>query len=384
MAPEQFKKERRKRIDSSLSKLMRDEIDIPLFRNRLIDWYENSHRQLPWRETKDPYRIWVSEVMLQQTQVKTVEPYFNRFCDQFTDVRSLARASQQSVLKAWEGLGYYARARNLHRSANLICDNFDGILPDNLTQIKALPGVGDYISAAVLSIAYDRVYPVVDGNVKRVLSRLYCIDLPVNSTQSYSHYKSIAARLIDSDRPGIFNQAMMELGAMVCTPRSPECTDCPVRNFCTALKMERVNDYPKRKKNRKTPLYHMVAGVVFHKERVLITQRKSDGLLGGLWEFPGGKVMPEEAAEDACIRKIKECVGLEAGIDEYLTRVSHAYTHFKIIMDVYLCTSLKKTIRLNGPVAHRWVRIDEIDQFPFPKANLKFMPLIKKIHHRPS
>ena len=352
--------------------------DIPAFRHLLLDWYQKNHRRLPWRETDDPYRIWVSEVMLQQTQVKTVLPYFHRFCEHFPDVKSLAHASEQSVLKLWEGLGYYARARNLHRSAKILWEKFNGKIPDNLQQIKQLPGVGDYIAAAVLSIAYHQIHPVVDGNVKRVLARLYCCDLPVNIPPSYPHYENMAATLFDSLHPGIFNQALMELGAVVCKPKNPDCTQCPVLAFCMAFNRGKVNDYPKRVKSRKTPQHHITVGVVFKKDRVLITRRKSDGLLGGLWEFPGGKVIPGEGAESACIREIKEEVGLDVDIASYLNRVKHAYTHFRIIMDVYLCTYLRGDIQLNGPVDYRWIWVEEIDLYPFPKANHKFIPFLKE------
>jgi len=352
--------------------------EISSFQSHLLNWYTKNHRRLPWRETDDPYRIWISEVMLQQTQVKTVLPYYKRFCEHFPDVKSLAFASEQSILKLWEGLGYYARARNLHRSAGMILEKFNGTIPDNLPQIKQLPGVGDYIAAAVLSIVYHQVIPVVDGNVKRVLARLYCSNQPVNIHASYTHYQDLAVTLIDPLHPGLFNQAMMELGAVVCKPKHPDCTLCPVCSFCMAHKGNRVVDYPKRIPSRITPLHYIVVGVVFKKDYLLITRRKSEGLLGGLWEFPGGKVLPGEGAENACIREIKEEVGLDVGIFSYLTRVKHAYTHFRIVMDVFLCTFLRGNIRLNGPVDYRWIRIEEIDSFPFPKANHKFIPLLKK------
>lgn len=352
--------------------------DVDPFRKRLIDWYGKNHRKLPWRETADPYRIWVSEVMLQQTQVKTVLPYYLRFCDRFPDIESLADAGGQEVLKLWEGLGYYGRVRNMHRAAKVIVERHHGLIPDDIVTIKKLPGVGDYIAAAVLSLAYHQPHSVVDGNVKRVLARLYCSDLPVNKSSSYAHYQSQASTLIDARDPGTFNQAMMELGATVCKPRNPECDRCPVRTFCLAVKKQKVDQYPKRVKSPPTPEYHIASGVVFRGNRVLITRRKNDGLLGGLWEFPGGKVMSGETPERACIREIKEEVSLTVGIQSYLTRVKHAYTHFKIFMDVYLCDYLRGGVRLNGPVDHRWIKLEEIDQYPFPRANHKFIPLLRQ------
>ncbi|MEE8400508.1 MAG: A/G-specific adenine glycosylase [Desulfobacterales bacterium] len=350
--------------------------DVRSFRTCLTDWYDQNQRKLPWRETRDPYRIWVSEVMLQQTQVKTVLPYYQRFCDQLPDIQTLADATDQAVLKLWEGLGYYGRARNMHRAAKVIVEQHDGAIPDDLVTIKRLPGIGDYIAAAVLSIVYHQPHAVVDGNVKRVLARMYCSDLPVNKSSSHAHYQSVASTLIDAHDPGTFNQAMMELGATVCKPRNPECDRCPVRTFCMAAKKQKVDQYPQRVKSPPTPEYHISSGVVFKGNRILITRRKSEGLLGGLWEFPGGKVMVDETPENACIREIKEEAGLTVGIRSYLTRVKHAYTHFKIFMDVYLCDYSNGRVRLNGPVDHRWIRPKEIDRYPFPGANHKFIPLL--------
>jgi len=353
------------------------EKDIPRFRSLLMAWYRRSHRKLPWRETDDPYRIWVSEVMLQQTQVKTVLPYYERFCLRFPTVEDLAKARQQSVLKLWEGLGYYARARNLHRAAGMIVSQHGGRIPDGVETIKKLPGVGDYIAAAVLSIAYSRVCPVVDGNVKRVLSRLFCCDTPVNGSSSYAAFRPLAARLISARKPGDYNQATMELGATVCAARNPDCPRCPVAGFCLAFKAGETDQYPKRLPSRVTPVQKIAVGVVFRGNRVLITRRKPNGLLGGLWEFPGGKLRPGEDPEDACVREVREETGISVGVGSYLTRVRHAYTHFRVVVDVYICRYRGGKIALNGPVDHRWIRLDEIGRYPFPRANHKFIPLLR-------
>lgn len=342
----------------------------------LMNWYRASHRRLPWRDTRDPYLIWVSEVMLQQTQVKTVIPYYQKFIHLFPTVRDLAAADMEQVLKLWEGLGYYARARNFHKAAGIVVDKFDGTIPETIDEFKTLPGVGDYIGAAVQSIAFGHPHAVVDGNVKRVLARIYCLDTPVNRSNAHAVFKVHADRLIEPDDPSCFNQAIMELGALVCTPKSPRCRDCPVSEFCKAFKTSTTDQYPKRIKPKKTPTYHIAAGVVQKGNRFLITKRKPDGLLGGLWEFPGGKLEKGESPRSACIREIREETGITVAIDSHLATVRHAYTHFKIKLEVYCCSYLSGRVRLNGPVDHQWIRLKEINRFAFPKANLKFIPLI--------
>ncbi|MGD8260881.1 MAG: A/G-specific adenine glycosylase [Desulfobacterales bacterium] len=344
------------------------------FRSRLLAWYQRNNRPLPWRKSNNPYRIWVSEVMLQQTQVNTVIPYYHNFLKRFPNLNRLARSDLQDVLKVWEGMGYYARARNLHRAAQVVVRDFGGTIPDTWNDFRKLPGVGDYIAAAVLSIVFSLPYAVVDGNVKRVLSRLLKINEPVNTAGSEKHFKIAAADLLDQDHPGMFNQAMMELGALICRPRDPACEGCPLQKMCQAYRTDTVAEYPKRLKRRSTPRYQIAVGVVFKNSRVLITRRKTKGLLGGLWEFPGGKIKANETAENACVREIKEEVNIDVAVDRHLTQVKHAYTHFKITMDVFCCRYLSGRVKLNGPVDHRWIRLQQIDDFPVPKANHKFIP----------
>jgi A/G-specific adenine glycosylase len=343
------------------------------FRRRLTGWYAADKRELPWRKTTDPYRIWVSEVMLQQTQVTTVIPYYHRFLQRFPGIHDLARADLQEVLKSWEGLGYYGRARNLHKAAGIIIQQCQGIIPDRWEHFHALPGVGDYIAAAVLSIAFEMPYPVMDGNVKRVLSRLLLLQDPVNQAASTKRFREAASQFLDRRRPGEFNQAMMELGALVCRPQAPLCSSCPAKNLCLANQAGRVTEFPKKVKKGPTPQYPIVAGVVFKNGKVLITRRRPEGLLGGLWEFPGGKIRDGETPEAACMRELKEEVNLTITIDSRLCRVRHAYTHFRIVMDVFCCSVTSGRVRLKGPVDHRWIRLDQIADYAFPKANHKFV-----------
>ena len=351
---------------------------IPGIQQQLLDWYERNKRDLPWRKTRDPYAIWVSEVMLQQTQVATVIPYYERFLVEFPNVHRLAATNLQHVLKLWEGLGYYARARNLHKSTKIVCSMHDGLIPGEWALFRALPGVGDYIASAVLSIAFEQPYAVVDGNVKRVLARLLRLKVPVNAPRFHTEFKSAAQRLLKTGAAGTFNQAIMELGALVCTPRNPNCNQCPLEDHCLARAGGKVAQYPHRLARRAVPQYRIAVGVVIKKGNLLITQRKAEGLLGGLWEFPGGKIKREESAADAVVREIKEEVNLTVKVKQKLTRVKHAYTHFKIDMDVFICDYEGGRIKLNGPVDFRWIRPSGIDLYPLPRANHKFLPALKK------
>ncbi len=316
--------------------------------------------------------------MLQQTQVNTVIPYYRRFLDRFPTVPALADADLQDVLKHWEGLGYYSRARNFHRAAGLVLTRHAGQIPAEWRLFRELPGVGDYIASAVLSIAFDQPFAVVDGNVKRILSRIFTMDEPVNSSRAHAVFLEPAAALLDREAPGIFNQAVMELGALVCKPSRPLCTQCPLDAFCDAYSSCRVDLFPKRIKAPSVPLHPIAAGVVWHRDRMLITQRKPDGLLGGLWEFPGGKIRSGESPADACVREILEETGVRAQVESHLCRVKHAYTHFKIEMDVFICRALSDVVRLNGPVDFRWITPDEMGQYPFPGANHKFFKMLEQ------
>jgi A/G-specific adenine glycosylase len=348
------------------------------FRRRLLGWYATTRRDLPWRHFHDPYAIWVSEVMLQQTQVKTVIPYFERFMRRYPDVAALARADLQDVLKSWEKLGYYARARNLHSAAQELVSAHGGILPQDPAELRKLPGIGEYMSAAISSIAFGGAHAVVDGNVRRVLSRLFTIEAPINSTAAARACRAHAEAILDSRRPGDFNQATMELGATVCLPREPQCDVCPISLFCGAKAAGQQHAFPVRGKRKSIPTYHVAVGIVRRRGRILITRRTPSGLLGGLWEFPGGRVAEGESPEEACRREIREETDLEVEVTGFVTHVDHAYSHFKIGMDVYSCVYRAGTVTLRGPVDHRWILVDEIADYPFPGANHKFLPVVIK------
>jgi A/G-specific adenine glycosylase len=344
----------------------------------LLDWYDSNKRALPWRGTRDPYLIWVSEAMLQQTRVSTAIPYYEKFAKRFPDVRSLAEAPLEDVLKIWEGLGYYARARNLHRAARTIVKEHGGAPPRGYAAFRSLPGVGEYIASAVASIAFGEPRAVADGNVKRVLSRLFLIDAPVDNPSSASIFEKKAIELLDRERPGDFNQAVMELGALVCVPRNPSCGSCPVSSFCEAFPASRQGEYPVRAKRRAPPLRHIAVGVVRRDGRILITRRKEDGLLGGLWEFPGGKVEPGETAADACRREIAEEVSLRVEVGALVARVDHAYTHFRVAVEVFDCECGPGDVVLDGPTDHRWILLEEAERYAFPAVNRKIFAELRR------
>ncbi len=352
---------------------------VEQIRSALTGWYKKNSRKLPWRASKNPYHIWVSEIMLQQTQVNTVIPYFQRFCEKFPDIQTLAASDLQAVLKLWEGLGYYARARNFHKAAQAVVEQYNGNIPDDRASFLALSGVGDYIAAAVLSIAFDRPQAVVDGNVKRVLARLFEIDAPVNVSASYKVFKAIANELLDVNDPGSFNQAVMELGALVCKPAKPDCGICTLSKWCQAFANQKVDVFPVKKKKAPVPHHYMAVGVVFKGDKVLIVRRPEEKMLGGLWEFPGGRLQANESAEAACARIIREKVNLKVAVESKLTRIQHAYTHFKITADIFISTFVSGRVKRNGPTDHCWVALNALEKYPFPTSNHKFIPKLFEI-----
>ena len=315
--------------------------------------------------------------MLQQTQVKTVLTYYSAFLEKFPSVKILANSDLEEVLKSWELMGYYARARNLHKAARIIDKKYQGKLPANYQEMKSLPGVGEYVAAAVGSIAFGLPHPVIDGNVKRVLARLFELDEPLNSSEFLKVCKDRLSLIFDEDHPGDFNQSLMELGATCCLPKNPNCPDCPVRKYCAAYAHATHKNYPVKSPRRAIPEIHIALGVIIDRNKLLITRRKESGLLGGLWELPGGKIRSGELPGDACIREIREEVNITVEVLEFLTRIKHAYTHFKIRAEVFLCRHRSGGIKLNGPIDYRWIESSEIDKFTFPAANHKIFNSLK-------
>lgn len=351
---------------------------IHQLRQKLLDWYDRHRRDLPWRDEPDPYRIWISEVMLQQTQVTTVVPYYERFLRRFPTLADLAAASLDDVLKVWEGLGYYARARNLHAAARQVMADYQGRLPESYTSLRRLPGFGDYTAGAVASIAFSERVPAVDGNVKRVLTRLFAITDSVTQGATARRLRAIAADMVPPDLPGDFNQALMELGATLCTPTSPRCLLCPVQAECEGLAQGINETLPVKSPRRERPHYDVTAAVIQRKDgRLLIAQRKPEAMLGGLWEFPGGKCQPDESLPDCLRREIREELGLEIQVGRYLTTIEHGYSHFRISLHVFECRHLNGVPRLIDCADWRWVQLADLEKFAFPVTDQKIVQMLK-------
>ena len=343
---------------------------------QLLNWYAQSGRQLPWRNIDDAYAIWVSEIMLQQTQVKTVQPYYTRWLAEFPTVEALAAAELQTVLKVWEGLGYYARARNLHRAAQDVVAQHGGQIPQDFAQLMALPGIGRTTAGGILSSAFNLPYAILDGNVKRVLARLTALEVP--PARVLTALWELSERLLDLHNPRDFNQALMDLGATLCTRRQPDCPRCPWQFHCRAYNLNVQSEIPMAEP--KGPLPHKQIGVAViwnDQNQILIDRRKQEGLLGGLWEFPGGKIEPNETVEDCIRREILEELGIHIEVGERLCTVTHTYSHFKVTLNVHHCTHLSGDPQPIECDEIRWVMLDALEEYPFPKANIQIIEALR-------
>ncbi len=353
---------------------------IAAIRRRLLDWWRRDGRDLPWRRRRTPYRVWVAEMMLQQTQVETVRPYFARWLRRFPSFRSLAAARQDEVLKCWEGLGYYSRARNMHAAARTVVNELGGRLPRTTPELRKLPGIGPYTAGAIASIAFGLDEPVLDGNVIRVLCRLLAIRRNPSDARVRKSLWQLAGRLVPPGEAGPFNEAMMDLGATICTPRRPDCPHCPLRTVCDARSKGLQEKLPVKTRRKATPHYDVVVAVIIKGGRVLIDRRSDAGMLGGLWEFPGGKVEPGESPVQAVRREVREEIGIEvAPQDKPFVTVSHAYSHFRITLQAFRCRHLRGRARAIGPAAVRWVDADKLTTYAFPRANQKVLRALQTI-----
>ncbi len=307
------------------------------FAARLLTWFAEAERPLPWRRTYEPYGVWVSEIMLQQTQAERGARCFEAWMRRFPDLRSLAEADEEEVLAAWEGLGYYSRARNLHAAARWIMDMHGGRFPQAFEHIRALPGVGEYTAGAVAAIAFNQPVPAVDANVRRVLARVCDIDVPLDGPEAKNRLTETARALIPPDAPRLFNQALMELGALVCA-KKPQCGRCPVAEFCLARRRGTAAERPVKKPGPGYTHLEMVAGVVARKDgAVFIRKRPPGGLWGGLWEFPGGSLPPGEEPERALERHIIEQTGLTVTAGDRIAVVRHGYLNRRVTLHGYFC-----------------------------------------------
>ncbi|MBN2502457.1 MAG: A/G-specific adenine glycosylase [Anaerolineales bacterium] len=335
----------------------------------LLAWYRQTARDLPWRGHPDPYAVWVSEIMLQQTRVDTVLSYYVRWMAHFPTIAALAAANQQEVLNLWEGLGYYSRARNLYKAAQIVVAEHDGKLPADVKALEALPGIGRYTARAIASLSFGLDYPVVDGNVKRVLARVFNLETPVDTGVGEKEIWRLAEEHLPAGEAGDYNQALMELGALVCTPRSPDCAHCPLAAECRANALGLQTERPVKKPKVKTPHYTVAGAVIWRDGKVLIAQRPEDGLLGGLWEFPGGKCEDGETLPAALVREIKEELGAEIEVGEELGIYKHAYTHFKVTLHAFICRLLDSEPHNLEHQAIEWVEPHILPDYPMGKID---------------
>lgn len=344
---------------------------------QILKWYKRNRRHLPWRDTMDPYRILVSEIMLQQTQVETVIPYYHRFIAQFPTVEALARASLQDVLKAWENLGYYARARHLHTAAKEMMEGTGGTVPDKEEELLRLPGVGAYTAAAILSIAFNQRVPAVDGNVRRVLCRLFAIRGPLEDRKTQRRIHNLAADLVPPKTSSLFNQGIMDLGATICTPRNPACGRCPVNPTCLAYEMGLQETLPVTRKRGPLPHKQMTACVLCDMHnKLLIVRRPAKGLLGGLWQFPGGEKGLGESLQRSLKRVMKSELGIEVRVGAKIGAVKHAYTHFRITLHAFRCTLRGEPPKILNCSSWKWIDPQSLPDFPFSKADRKIMAFL--------
>jgi A/G-specific adenine glycosylase len=341
----------------------------------LLDWFSRHKRDLPWRETYSPYHVWISEIMLQQTQMERGVDYFKRWIARFPDLDSLATAQQDEVLKLWEGLGYYSRARNLHKAAQIVMDQHGGTLPSSTEALLALPGIGPYTARAIASIAFQQDECVVDANVERVVSRLHDIEQPIKSRQAQEDVGKFALRLLPKGQARDFNQALMEFGSLVCSPRNPACAGCCLAGFCLARKNGVQEERPVIVKTP-SPIYiSMATGVLIHDGRILTQKRKADDIWGNLWEFPGGVVETEETPGQAVVREYLEETGLIVNHPEPIASFRHSFTRYRVTLHAFRVTLLSnpEELTLKDAQEHRWAGWSEIMKLAFPAGHRKLV-----------
>jgi A/G-specific adenine glycosylase len=346
--------------------------------SRLLEWYQTNARDLPWRESIDPYAVWVSEIMLQQTRVETVIDYFTRWMARFPTVEDLAASDRQEVLALWEGLGYYRRAHNLHNAAQVITEDYSGVLPSDAKALRALPGIGEYTASAIAAIAFGQDVVALDGNLRRVIARLIDLEIDPRSAAGDMQLRAWAEGALPPGHASEFNQALMDLGATICLPKLPHCQDCPLQADCLAFVNGTQAERPWRPPRKKTPHYTIAAAVIQEQDKVLLGLRPEADLLGGLWEFPGGKVEEGETLLQALKREIEEELAVAVEAVEEIGVYPHAYTHFRITLHAF------ETNLQSGepqPLDHdqvKWARIDQLDRYPMGKVDRLIAEEVKR------
>ncbi|SET70885.1 A/G-specific DNA-adenine glycosylase [Oceanobacillus limi] len=343
------------------------DFDISGFQDDLVSWYKQNKRDLPWRENQDPYRVWVSEIMLQQTKVDTVIPYFYHFLEKFPTVYELAAADEQEVLKAWEGLGYYSRARNLQHAVREVVEQYDGEIPSTPEQLGSLKGVGPYTKGAILSIAFDQPEPAVDGNVMRVFSRVLKIEDDIAQARTKKQFEHYTRELISKEDPSSFNQAIMDLGATICTPKAPTCMLCPVNEYCRAFDAGIEEQLPVKSKAKKQKIVPYAALVIMNEAgQVAIEQRSEQGLLASLWQFP--MIPLVEVGQDHMENWFRSQYGINITIGSKEGNVKHTFSHLKWNLDIYKAKTEHLT---DGNNTLTFVNKEDLDKYPFPVSHQK-------------
>lgn len=338
---------------------------------RLLEWYKTHARVLPWRGHPDPYAVWVSEIMLQQTRVETVIPYFERWMRRFPTLADLAAAPQQDVLHCWEGLGYYSRARNLHRAAQVVMEKYAGNLPSNRAGLEALPGIGAYTAGAIASMAFGRDEAALDGNIRRVMARLFNVDVLARSPEGQRRLWELAEQNLPPGSAGDYNQALMDLGSEICLPRQPLCEKCPLKELCEAHSLGVEAERPVMETRRKPPHYLVAAAVIEQDNRVLIARRPAEDMLGGLWEFPGGRMEEGESLEQTVQREIQEELGTVVEVGDLFGIYRHAYTHFSVTLHAFRCRIMPQSPAPQPIYASElsWVEPQNLAQYPMGKID---------------
>ncbi|MCY4083177.1 MAG: A/G-specific adenine glycosylase [Caldilineaceae bacterium] len=357
--------------------------------DRLTAWQAHQLRDLPWRMdpagAREAYAVWVSEVMAQQTQLSVVEAYFNRWMEEFPTLEALASADQQEVLKLWEGLGYYSRARNLHRAAQIVVSEFGGQLPRTRAELLTLPGIGEYTAGAILSLAFGQHEPVLDGNAKRVISRLWDIETRIDLRSTENRLWRLSRKMVEAaSAPGAMNEGLMELGALVCRRRNPLCHGCPVQSNCLAHGRGVEEERPVRAPSQKVPHLEFAAAIIWEdvpgQSRMLISQRPEPGLLGGLWSFPNGAKEADDEDLQACLRRaVRESLGVAVRVGERAETVEHTFTHFRMTLVAFHARITEGEPQAVGAADWCWTRLDEIEKFPCPVPDRKIIAALRKL-----
>jgi A/G-specific adenine glycosylase len=335
----------------------------------LVKWYPRQARPLPWRLDCEPYHVWVAEIMLQQTRVETVIPYYLRWMEQFPTLKRLAESDVQDVLRVWEGLGYYSRAHNIHKAAIEILRENAGEIPNEVNLLLPLPGIGLSTAGAIASISFNKDAPILDGNVKRVLARVFDYPKPINLAKNENDLWKLAKQLLPKGKARIFNQALMELGETICLPRNPNCLICPIKKECLSYLLNNQDERPVRLRKAKIPHYEVVAAVFKERGRFLITQRPAGKMLAGLWEFPGGKVEKGESFAHSLQREIMEELAIQIQVGKEIGAYQHAYTHFSVLVHAFYCKRRAGKLRACESQKIAWVKSIEFTNYPMGKVD---------------